>query len=89
VSEEILLKKIKARIKRFLKLLFRKLGISDRDQSLIRELGLTSFKTTISLMSKSRSQLRQDLFVIFELKGKKVGGGGYFVDFGATNGIDY
>jgi len=69
--------------------LFRRLGISDQDQSFIRELGLTSFKTTISLMRKSRSQLRQDLFVIFELKGKKaIKKGGYFVEFGATNGID-
>jgi FkbM family methyltransferase len=88
VSEEILLKKIRSGAKRFLRLLFRNVGISDRDQSFIRELGLTSFKTTISLMRKSKSQLRQDLFVIFELKDKK-SRGGFFVEFGATNGIDY
>jgi FkbM family methyltransferase len=85
MRQAILFKKVKAIAKRFLKLLFRKLGISDQDQALIRALGLASFKMTISMMSKSRSQLRQDLFVIFELKGKKRG---YFVEFGATNGID-
>ena len=85
MRQAILFKKVKAIAKRFLKLLFRKLGISDQDQAFIRALGLASFKMTISMMSKSRSQLRQDLFVIFELKGKKRG---YFVEFGATNGID-
>ena len=33
----------------------------------------------------SKSQLRQDLFVLSELEFKK---NGYFVDFGATNGCD-
>ena len=82
-----LVRKIQRSAIRFLKYFFRKLGISDRDQFMIRKLGLTYFKTTISLMSKSRSQLRQDFFVIFELKGNKKRGG-YFVEFGATNGID-
>jgi len=85
--EAIQFKKTKAMYVRFLRSLIRRLfGISDRDQSLIRALGLKSFKTTISLLSKSKSQLRQDLFVISELKGKK---GGYFVEFGATDGITY
>ena len=77
--------KIKAKAKRFLWLFLLKLGISDNDQLLIRELGLASLKLTINLKSKSRSQLRQDLFVIVELKGKK---NGFFVEFGATNGIE-
>jgi FkbM family methyltransferase len=38
-----------------------------------------------SLIEKSRSQLRQDLFVLHELGWKRRG---YFVEFGATNGVD-
>lgn len=37
------------------------------------------------LLAKSRSQLRQDLFVLSELGYKR---NGYFVEFGATNGVD-
>ncbi len=36
-------------------------------------------------LSESKSQLRQDLFVLSELRFKR---DGYFVEFGATNGID-
>jgi FkbM family methyltransferase len=39
----------------------------------------------LSLLRKSKSQLRQDLFVLSELDFKK---NGYFIEFGATNGID-
>ena len=39
-----------------------------------------------SLLDKSKSQLRQDLFVLSELNFKK---NGFFVEFGATNGIDF
>jgi FkbM family methyltransferase len=63
---------------------------SDRrlqDLEFIRALGSANYESTISLLSKSRSQLRQDLFVISETKHKKKGG--YFVEFGATNGIDF
>lgn len=80
-----LTKKIQLTPKRFLKSLFRRLGISDKDQALIRALGPAGLKVTLSLMSKSRSQLRQDIFVIFVLKEKK---NGYFVEFGGTNGIE-
>jgi FkbM family methyltransferase len=38
-----------------------------------------------SLLRNSRSQLRQDLFVLSELNYKR---NGYFVEFGATNGLD-
>ena len=39
-----------------------------------------------SLLDKSKSQLRQDLFVLSELNFKR---NGFFVEFGATNGIDF
>jgi FkbM family methyltransferase len=39
----------------------------------------------LDLVPRSRSQLRQDLFVLNELGYKK---DGYFIEFGATNGID-
>ena len=37
------------------------------------------------LLAKSKSQLRQDLFVLSELNYKR---DGFFVEFGATNGVD-
>ena len=40
----------------------------------------------IDALPFSRSQIGQDLFVLNELKFKK---NGYFVEFGATNGIDW
>jgi len=39
----------------------------------------------IKLLNKSKSQLRQDLFVLSELNFKS---NGFFVEFGATNGVD-
>lgn len=38
-----------------------------------------------SLLQRSRAQLRQDIFVLSELNFKR---NGYFVEFGATNGVD-
>ncbi|PLX99399.1 MAG: methyltransferase [Desulfuromonas sp.] len=43
-----------------------------------------SRSSCIDLLDKSRSQIRQDLFVLSELNFKK---NGYFVEFGATNGL--
>ncbi len=43
------------------------------------------FFKTLLLINKSKSQLRQDLFVLAALNFKKKG---FFVEFGATNGID-
>jgi len=40
---------------------------------------------TISMLDRSKAQLRQDIFVLSETKYKR---GGFFVEFGATNGID-
>lgn len=39
----------------------------------------------LRLLKKSKAQSRQDLFVLFELSFKR---DGFFVEFGATNGID-
>jgi FkbM family methyltransferase len=39
----------------------------------------------LTLLSKSKSQLRQDLFVLSQLNFRR---NGYFVEFGATNGVD-
>jgi FkbM family methyltransferase len=39
----------------------------------------------LDVVKKSRSQLRQDVFVLAELDFKK---NGFFVEFGATNGVD-
>jgi FkbM family methyltransferase len=39
----------------------------------------------LNAMRESKSQLRQDLFVLSELEFKR---GGYFVEFGATDGVD-
>ena len=40
---------------------------------------------TEELEDKSKSQIEQDLFVLHELNNKR---NGYFVEFGATNGVD-
>jgi len=56
-----------------------------QDLEFVRALGPSNHELTISLLGKSKSQLRQDLFVLTECKKKKAG---YFVEFGATNGIN-
>ena len=61
---------------------------SIQDLEFIRALGPANYESAISLLSKSRSQLRQDLFVISETEHKIKNRGGYFIEFGATNGID-
>jgi FkbM family methyltransferase len=56
-----------------------------RDVDVLLALPPESLTTLVSLLQKSKSQLRQDLFVLSELDFKE---NGYFVEFGATNGID-
>lgn len=68
-----------------MKFLFLKLGISNRDIALIRSLGLAKLKSNIPMLTKLRSQLGQDLFVLSHTNYKKEG---YFVEIGATNGLD-
>jgi FkbM family methyltransferase len=60
---------------------------SFQDLEFIRALGPVHYESNISLLGKSRSQLRQDLFVLSEISDRAIKGG-YFVEFGATNGID-
>ena len=48
-------------------------------------LSLTSRNRLLDYLPQSKSQLRQDLLVVYLENFKK---GGYFVEFGATNGID-
>ena len=94
---------IKSKAIWLLQYVFRKLGMgiisyeslvnlqensSDRihqDLEFIRALSPANSESIVTLLSKSRSQLRQDLFVLAETQFKKEG---YFVEFGATNGID-
>lgn len=56
-----------------------------QDLEFVRTFIPTDYEWLISSLHKSRSQLRQDLFVLSEYECKR---GGYFVEFGATNGID-
>ena len=104
MPQPMLFRMIKGVAIRFLKYFFKNLGIgitsyanlvemqeksfdrSPQDLEFIRVLGSSNYESNITLLSKSRSQLRQDLFVLSETKSKKKEG--YFVEFGATNGID-
>ena len=55
------------------------------DMSFLIRLPPDHASLALSHLAKSKSQLRQDLFVLSELDFKK---NGFFVEFGATNGID-
>lgn len=63
----------------------RELDRSYEDLEFLKAFSPSNYQWMIPLLSKSRSQLRQDLFVLSEVECKK---GGYFVEFGAANGID-
>jgi FkbM family methyltransferase len=54
------------------------------DLEFVRALGPQHHKMLFQLLGKSKSQLRQDLFVLSETAYKKEG---YFVEFGATDGL--
>jgi FkbM family methyltransferase len=55
------------------------------DMELIQSVPERQILDIVGNLSKSKSQLRQDLFVLSELDFLK---GGFFVEFGATNGVD-
>jgi FkbM family methyltransferase len=58
---------------------------SRHDLEFIYAMGPKHYETLFILLKQSQSQLRQDLFVLVESQFKREG---YFVEFGATNGID-
>ena len=55
------------------------------DLELLKKIDKNQRSNFIDNLDLSKSQLRQDLFVLSELEFKKKG---YFVEFGATNGLD-
>jgi FkbM family methyltransferase len=61
------------------------LGRSAQDLEFIRSVSDINDESLVHLLQKSKSQLRQDLFVLSQTNFKKHG---YYVEFGATNGID-
>jgi len=60
------------------------LDTSRSDLEFIQAMGQNNFEPLFKLLSESKSQLRQDLLVLANTNYKW---GGYFVEFGATNGI--
>jgi FkbM family methyltransferase len=58
---------------------------ADSDLAFLRAFEAGDAGKLLHLLPSSKSQLRQDLFVLSELNFKK---DGYFVEFGATNGLD-
>lgn len=56
-----------------------------RDNDAILKFSNDDISEIIKLIPSSKAQLKQDLFVINELNFKK---NGFFVEFGATNGLD-
>jgi FkbM family methyltransferase len=55
------------------------------DLEMLRTLPEKNLVKNCRLLEKSQSQIRQDIFVLSELNYKK---NGFFVEFGATNGVD-
>ena len=55
------------------------------DLEILQQLKSNNSKELLYYFGKSKSQLRQDLFVLSHLGFKK---NGFFVEFGATNGLD-
>ena len=58
--------------------------VMDQHLQLLSRLPAEDFGKLIPHLSQARSQLGQDLFVLYQTKYKRAG---YFVEFGATNGL--
>ena len=56
------------------------------DMELIRRLPDSQLRKAIDLLEPSKSQVRQDIFALAELDFMQ---GGFFVEFGATNGVQW
>lgn len=57
----------------------------NKDFEFLSSMPYENLTKLINIMPRSKSQLRQDLFVLSQLNFKE---NGYFVEFGATNGIE-
>lgn len=62
-----------------------KSSLAAHDIDILLKLPNESASSLLKYFPKSKSQLRQDLFVLSQLRFKE---NGFFVEFGATNGID-
>ena len=56
------------------------------DLEFIHEMKNLEYESALSLLSKSKAQLRQDIFVLCETEFRR---GDFFVEFGAASGIEY
>jgi FkbM family methyltransferase len=56
-----------------------------QDLEILLKLPEDTASERLRYLTKSQSQIRQDLFVLSQLQFKR---GGYFVEFGATNGVE-
>jgi FkbM family methyltransferase len=79
-----LIRKVRKKVIWILELMFSALKKSRQDLKFLLALDRANLRQMIALVGKSKSQLRQDLFILSETKYKR---GGYFVEFGATDGI--
>lgn len=62
-----------------------KMGKAKNDAKLLLDLPRLNFLNGLKVLTKSKSQIRQDLMVLSTLDFKT---NGFFIEFGATNGID-
>lgn len=62
-----------------------KMGKAKNDAKLLQALPRENFLNGLKVLKKSKSQIRQDLMVLSTLDFKI---NGFFIEFGATNGID-